>query len=246
MAELQGKKILAVTAHPDDDMGLGAVLTHYAARGVTVHLICATPGQKGFRSHTGITDPSELAEVRKEELRRSCEILGIEPPLILDFVDQEILGPEQAELKVRLRDILLAHQPDVVLSFGPDGITGHPDHRGMCCLVTELLQEEEASNTLLYYLVFTEARARRLLEASGRELAWVAERFVNTVIEVSEEELNRSLQAISQYRSQFAPDAMKQMLEFHRQSGRRVSFRRALLTVESGTPIRSCLFADSR
>lgn len=244
MASLEGKKILAVTAHPDDDMGLGSVLTHYAARGVSVHLVCATPGQKGFRSHTGITDASELAGVRREELRRSCEILRIEPPTILDFVDQEILGPQQAELKVRLHDILQARKPDVVLSFGPDGITGHPDHRGMCCLITELLQKEQDSNIRLYYLVFTKARAQKLLEASGRDLAWVADRFVNTVIEVAAEELDRSIEAISQYKSQFAPEAMQQMLEFHRQSGRRISFRRALLTVESDTPVNSCLFAD--
>ncbi len=244
MASPSGKTLLAVTAHPDDDMGLGSVLTHYAARGVAVHLVCATPGQKGFRSHTGITDAAELAQVRREELRRSCEILRIEPPTILDFVDQEVLGPQQAELKVRLHDILQARRPDVVLSFGPDGITGHPDHRGVCCLITELLQQEQHSISRLYYLVFTRTRAQRLLESSGRELAWVADRFVNTLIEVTQEELDRSIEAIAQYKSQFAPDAMQQILEFHRQSGRKVSFRRALLTVESGTPINSCLFAD--
>ena len=75
-------------------------------------------------------------------------------------------------------------------------------------------------------------------------MAWVADRFVNTLIEVTQEELDRSIEAIAQYKSQFAPDAMQQILEFHRQSGRKVSFRRALLTVESGTPINSCLFAD--
>ncbi len=244
MANFEGKTILAVTAHPDDDMGLGAVLTHYAVRGAAVHLVCATPGQKGFRSHTGITDASVLANVRREELRRSCEILEIEAPTILDFVDKEILGPKQAELKVRLHDILQARRPDIVLTFGPDGITGHPDHRGMSCLVTELLQKEKDSNIRLYYLVFTEERARRLLEASGRELAWVADRFVNTIVEVSEEELDRSIQAISQYRSQFAPDAMEQMLDFHRHSGRRISFRRALRTVDPEAPVNSCLFAD--
>jgi LmbE family N-acetylglucosaminyl deacetylase len=225
-------------------MGMGSVLTHYAARGVRVHLVCATPGQKGFRTHTGITDPVELAAVRREELRRVCEILHIEPPMLLDFVDKEVLGPQQGELRERLQEILLRLRPDVVLSFGPDGITGHPDHRGISCLVTELLQKEERSDVRLYFLVFTAAMARRLFQATGRELAWVADRFVNTVIEVTDEELNRSLEAISQYKSQFAPDAMQQLLDFHRQSGREIYFRRALQVVEPGSPIHSCLFGD--
>ncbi len=233
VTSLQGKKMLAITAHPDDDMGLGAVLTHYAARGVEVHLVCATAGQKGFRSHVGVSDPSELARIRKQELHRACEILKIEPPTILDFVDQELLGSQQAELKEQLHGVLQNRRPDVVLTFGPDGITGHPDHRAVSCLVTELLQRETEQKIRLFYLAFTRTMAQKLLDISGRQLAWVADRFIDTVIEVSAGELAQSVRAISQYKSQFDPEAMGQILEFHRQSGRKAPFREGLRSFES-------------
>jgi len=244
MTGLQGRKMLAITAHPDDDMGLGAVLTHYAGQGVEVHLVCATAGQKGFRSHVGVSDPSELARIRRQEIHRACEILKIEPPTVLDFVDQELLGSRQAELKDELRGILEIQQPDVVLTFGPDGITGHPDHRAVSCLVTELIQRQAEQKIRLFYFAFTQEMAKRLLDLSGRQLAWVAERFIDTVVEVSADELARSVKAISQYQSQFDPDAMGQILEFHRQCGRTAAFREGLRSLESGTATRSCLFAD--
>ena len=192
-----GRKILAVvTAHPDDEMGLGSVLAHYADRGVKVHLVCLTSGQKGFRPHTNIVDAKELARVRREELRKAARILGVEPPRVLGFVDQELLGPAQERIREELTRVLDELEPDVVLTFGPDGVTGHQDHRAVSCFVTEILQAREDGSTRLFYHELPLSHVAHVAGRTGRTLLGVASRYLTARIQVSEGELERGIRAL--------------------------------------------------
>lgn len=222
--------LLAITAHPDDEMGFGSVLAHYARKGVGVHLVALTAGQKGFREHMGIDDPERLARIRRQELRNSSHELGIEPSRTLGFVDQELLGPAQGRIREVITDILRELAPQVVLTFGPEGVTGHPDHRAVSCYVTEILQARHDGQPRLYYHTLSHDHVVRVASRTGRRLLHVDDRYITTRIRVSEEDLEKGLRALAQHRSQFAPDTMREMQSLFRETTREVGFRRVFPT----------------
>jgi LmbE family N-acetylglucosaminyl deacetylase len=134
-------RMLACFAHPDDEaFPVGGALATYAARGVDIRLICATLGEEGEIRQQGSATRESLAEVRHEELRCSCRALGIQEPVVLEYRDSGMAGtPSNGHPRAfvradgkAVRDRLVREmrrfRPQVVLSFGPDGLYGHPDH----------------------------------------------------------------------------------------------------------------------
>lgn len=78
--------LLVVVAHPDDEIFLGGVLASLAERGIHVTLACATKGEAG-KAHPSVGTVVDLGALRAEELRVSCERLGIDRPVFLVFHD---------------------------------------------------------------------------------------------------------------------------------------------------------------
>jgi len=121
---------MAIVAHPDDEsLGLGGTLAKYASEGVEVSLLMATKGERG-RFGTAPTSPGMeiVGKVRGQELLDAAEVLGIKEVRFLGYIDGDL---DQApvpqiieEIGLHIRDL----QPEVVLSFGPEGAYGHPDH----------------------------------------------------------------------------------------------------------------------
>jgi LmbE family N-acetylglucosaminyl deacetylase len=116
--------MLGVWAHPDDESYLSAVLMSRVLKvGGRVVLASATRGEAG-----GTGDPDQLAELRERELRDAMAGLCVRDVRFLGYADGECssVDPEQAigSIIALIEDVL----PDVIVTFGPDGITGHPDH----------------------------------------------------------------------------------------------------------------------
>lgn len=123
-------KLLCIFAHPDDEsMGMGATLAKYSAEGVDTHLVCATRGQRGWfgpeEQNPGL---GALGQIREAELRRAAETLGMKSVHFLDYVDGDLDGANPAEVIVRIVTHIRAIQPQVIVTFPPDGNYGHPDH----------------------------------------------------------------------------------------------------------------------
>jgi LmbE family N-acetylglucosaminyl deacetylase len=122
-------RMMCVTAHPDDEAGnFGGVLSLYHSRGVETLVVCLTPGQAA--SHRGgIKNDQELAEARKQEFAKSCEILGVSRHVVLGHPDGQLYRQELNRLVYQLTSWVRKFRPHVMLTFGPDGgVTGHPDH----------------------------------------------------------------------------------------------------------------------
>jgi LmbE family N-acetylglucosaminyl deacetylase len=127
-------RLMAVLAHPDDEsLGFGGTLAKYAAAGVEVFLLTATRGDAGRSfghrpGSPGHPGPEALAAVREAELRAAAAILGVHEVTVLDYHDQQLDQANPlaviAEIAAHLRRI----RPDIVITFGPDGAYGHPDH----------------------------------------------------------------------------------------------------------------------
>lgn len=123
-------KLLCVLAHPDDEsLGLGGMLAKYASEGIETYLVTATRGERGwFGDDSTYPGLEALGKVREAELLAAARVLGIRSVDFLDYIDGELdlVNPSQAVAKIvgHLRGV----KPQVVISFGPDGGYGHPDH----------------------------------------------------------------------------------------------------------------------
>jgi LmbE family N-acetylglucosaminyl deacetylase len=127
-------RLLAVLAHPDDEsLGVGGTLAKYASQGIDVFLLTATRGEsgryRGFRpgdpNHPG---PAELASVREAELRAAASVLGVREVAFLDYRDSQLDQARPREAVKAIAEHIRRMRPHVVLTFGPDGAYGHPDH----------------------------------------------------------------------------------------------------------------------
>ena len=123
--------ILGIWAHPDDEAylsgGLMAMARNHRSRVVCV---TATRGELGTPDPVA-WPPVRLAAERTGELARSLEILGVTEHHWLGYADGACADVPAAEAVERLRGLIEEVAPDTVLTFGPDGITGHPDHQAV-------------------------------------------------------------------------------------------------------------------
>ena len=123
-------KLLCVFAHPDDEsMGMGATLAKYSAEGVEMFLVCATRGERGWfgpeEQNPGL---DALGQIREGELRRAAETLGMKEVHFLDTIDGDLDRANPSEVIARIVTHIRAIQPQVIVTFPPDGNYGHPDH----------------------------------------------------------------------------------------------------------------------
>lgn len=136
------KTLVAVWAHADDETAASMVLARYAREGARVWSIIVTDGAQGG-AHTTIPRGPDLARVRSDEARCASEALGINAPILLGFPDAGLGSymedPSRLfQVTQRLQTELQRIQPDAVITWGPDGGTGHPDHRLVSDIVAQL------------------------------------------------------------------------------------------------------------
>jgi N-acetyl-1-D-myo-inositol-2-amino-2-deoxy-alpha-D-glucopyranoside deacetylase len=124
--------LAVVVAHPDDDTFgcAGTVALHAGEVGFRFVLVHATSGEQGQIADASLATPETLGRVREQEDRRSWIELGREPDRHewLRLPDGGVADEPFDDLVDRITAVLLDERPDVVITFGPDGITGHPDH----------------------------------------------------------------------------------------------------------------------
>lgn len=134
---LGSKRALVVTAHPDDEAFLAAgTIRQITGNGGAVSLLCATRGERG-RAWTDL--PGEaLAQVREQELREAAQAVGVRNVKVLGLGDGQL--PDQRELlATAVEQAIAVLHPDVLITFGSDGYTGHADHCAMHQVVREVI-----------------------------------------------------------------------------------------------------------
>jgi LmbE family N-acetylglucosaminyl deacetylase len=209
--------ILAVFAHPDDETSVGPLLAKYAGEGHEVYLVSFTSGQKGA-AHTNIPPGEQLGSVREGELRCAAERLGIHQPLLFRFQDQGICDPVVMEKAAeRLRAVINQTKPDVLITFGPGGLTGHLDHIAASEITTHVFQQQgllQHRPKKLYYVAFPESRLQNVSDSleSRRPLHLVSDCFITTEIDCRAF-LEKAYAAIQCHKTQFPPQRMAWLKE---------------------------------
>src|SRR5829696_5716029 len=142
MTVASARTLVAVLAHPDDEsLGVGGTLAKYASEGVEVFVVTATRGDGGrYQGHRS-DDPHHpgaeaLADIREGELRSAANVLGVRGVSLLGYRDQQLDRADPREAIGRIVGELRRIRPDVVITFGPDGAYGHPDHIAICQFTT--------------------------------------------------------------------------------------------------------------
>ena len=122
-------RLLAVTAHPDDEAAMfGGSLRLYGDRGIETAVVCLTPGQAAS-NRGGARDDNELAAIRRKEFAASCSILNVRRFVALDYPDGQLHRVDTHRVVSDLVRQIREFRPQVILSMGPEGaITGHTDH----------------------------------------------------------------------------------------------------------------------
>ena len=135
------KKILVVTAHPDDEtFGMGGTIAKYISEGSQVFVVCATKGEAGEADPALVRQYESMAALREAEMRCAMKELGVQEVFFLGYRDSGMQGSVdntnpnafiQAPLQETARKIafyIRKLQPQLVLTFDPMGGYGHPDH----------------------------------------------------------------------------------------------------------------------
>ena len=164
-ASASGHALLAVFAHPDDEsLACGGLLAWCAALGVRVSLLCVTHGEHGRVEDTGTSAGTPAArDVRATELRDAANVLGVEEVTILDHEDGMLPWVDAGRLETDIRAVIRLTAPDVVITFGEDGLYWHPDHIAVHERTTAAVAALHDDAPALYYVTMPAGAMRAVV-----------------------------------------------------------------------------------
>lgn len=214
------KTIMAIFAHPDDEAvtNISAVLAKYAREGHKVYLVIATKGELGTNDFAGIPAGDSLAHVRAGEADCAIKKLGIQPVILLGMNDGKLTSTDFTgkTLREKIDSTLQLYNPDVIITWGPEGGYGHFDHRTVHNVVTELWQSGKLPQSKLYYAAMPTDVMDKVL-STGQLKNWmyrywkpVDRKFATTRIVITREDQQKAIEALYCHWSQFDKDNMEQ------------------------------------
>jgi LmbE family N-acetylglucosaminyl deacetylase len=142
--------LLGVWAHPDDEAYLSSGLMALVRRaGGRVVVATATRGELGTPDPEN-WPPDRLAELRERELRESLAVIDVQEHHWLGHSDGSLALVPMEEGVGQVAALIEQVRPDVIVTFGPDGMTGHSDHQAICAWVTEAWCQSGSPGSLWY------------------------------------------------------------------------------------------------
>lgn len=231
--------LMIVHAHPDDESSqTGGTLAAYAAAGWRTILVTCTDGGQGdgpggVKPGQPGHDPDEVARRRSRELDTAATILGVRELIRLGYPDSGMTAEADTPtaptcfsrrplrpMATRLAELMWLHRPEVVVTYPPNGLSGHPDHVRTHHLVHAALEivdaraESPGPSPLVHYIAMSRTRLGALQSAARAVFgpdAWVPpdematdDAAITTVIDVTAQ-WEIKIEALSAHASQ--PDA---------------------------------------
>jgi LmbE family N-acetylglucosaminyl deacetylase len=174
-------KLMCVLAHPDDEtLGAGGILAKYAAEGVETYLLTATRGEYGWPGDPQhVPGPDALGKIRQEELHAAGRVLGLREGVFLDYIDGQVDQANPIEAIAKISRLIRRICPQVVVTFDPFGVYGHPDHIAISQYTQAAVLRAASSDytdedgydphlvSKLYYLAETQEKLNRYQEVLG-------------------------------------------------------------------------------
>jgi LmbE family N-acetylglucosaminyl deacetylase len=205
------RPVVAVFAHPDDERIIGPLLSRLAREGRETHLVIATDGAKGVRDFAGIPAGPELAAVRSREATCAATRLGVRRLRLLGLPDAGLSSfAELGKLKSALAAIIDSLNPSVIITFGPEGGTGHPDHRLVGDVVTQIIQGD-ARHAGSIDLLYASLPAERLRDAprASPTVNGMAQALLTVRAPFEQQDLAAGREEFACHRTQYTPEEME-------------------------------------
>jgi LmbE family N-acetylglucosaminyl deacetylase len=228
----KGKIIMAVFAHPDDEIYIGPLMAKYAREGAKVQLVTVTDGRYGT-GQTDLQPGDELTALRYEEVNCAAEHIGIEKPIWMGYHDQLKLKdgffghvPYIQGIMRKLDSLVIDIDPDVIITWGPDGGSNHMDHRLVGASITQVYLSKSRIKPLSLYYVATPAS--HIKDEDERLLAGISDDYISTEITYSEEDRENTILAFQCYRTQYSEESMKRMAGRLRSGDQKIYLRPVL------------------
>jgi len=211
------KTLVAVFAHGDDETVAAPVLARYAREGAAVYLIIATDGAQGGL-HTSISRSPELARVRGEEARCAANALGIRAPILLGFPDAQLGSYMEDKSRLfqltdRVQGELQRLRPDALITWGPDGGTGHPDHRLVSSIVTQLVRAGAPGVPEHLFYPSIPAEGLRMMSPTGAPPVHVVPqaKYFTMRVAFTPADAEAAQRAMACHRTQFSNDVVQRI-----------------------------------
>ncbi len=253
-------KLMCVLAHPDDEsLGMGGTLAKYAADGAETYVVTATKGERGRSGSLEPISPERVGQMRHAELLAACEELGVREVSMLGYRDAELDQADPREAIGKIADQIGRVKPDVVMTFGPDGAYGHPDHIAISQFTTAAVMCASGVHRVskLYYLAW-QADKWAAYQSALKKLAIVVDGVerqatpwpdwaITTRIDTSAV-VAQVWRAVTCHKSQMSTYAQLSQLsaEHHCSLWGSQQFYRAFSLVNGGRGVESDLFAGLR
>jgi LmbE family N-acetylglucosaminyl deacetylase len=201
--------VVAVFAHPDDERVIGPLLSRLAREGRETHLVIATDGAKGVRDFARIPAGAELAAERAKEASCAAKRLGVRQLHLLGLPDG---GLASFDALGRMRSALVALidslKPAVIITFGPEGGTGHPDHRLVGNVTTQIVQGGGRFATVDLLYASLPAERLRTAPPASPGVNGMAEALLTVRVPFEERDLVAGREEFACHRTQYTPAEM--------------------------------------
>jgi LmbE family N-acetylglucosaminyl deacetylase len=214
-----GRSVVAVVAHPDDEVLIaGGTLALAAVVGTPTGVVSLTRGERGPVAPGSLRRGELLAEARARELGDAAGALGVSWTRCLSYPDGALEREDVVAIGEELTWLLDAHDPAVLLTFGPDGLYGHPDHLATRCAALAAAGMLASRPSVLESVWAPELVAQLAAAAGDRglpgglwdlrpEMFGATRDAADEIVTVDVRDvLDRKLRALACHRTQFAAD----------------------------------------
>ena len=200
-------RLLGVWAHPDDEAYLSAgLMARTVADGGHVTVVAITDGEDGFPADDR-RSPAQRAEQRRRELRAAMALIGVHDVRFLGIADGAVATAPADRLVTQISAIIYEIEPDAIVTFGPDGITGHSDHVANSELVTRAWSTTRIGE--LWYAAKTHGWLQEWRELHDEFDVWmtgeptgVGADDIETIVDLDGAELDTKRAVLAEHRSQ--------------------------------------------
>jgi LmbE family N-acetylglucosaminyl deacetylase len=236
--EKQGgtKTILVVIAHPDDETAFAPVLAKYARLGHTVYLVIGVDGRYGNKAENN--NPDSVALVNKNQAICSCKQLGIKEPIFFDLISLDRKHGQKdgvraavesgSKFRDQLKETILDIKPDLIITYGPDGEYGHPEHIIVSGLVTELLLREKWVDTYpLYYFGWT----KTLEQGNDGWVRYADDQYFTAIIDYTNEDEQKAFESLHCYQ-RMSKNERQEIIEIEMKRVNELYFRKFIVAQE--------------
>ena len=226
------KTILAIFPHSDDQTAVGPVLLKYSKQG-KVYIIYVVDDIDTLGLDITLAGDS-INHVKIAEAKCACKKLNIQP--IFLGMGRFIYDPRKGskeyfiktkKLKENLQQKINDLNPDAIITYGPDGDNGHPEHRIVSSLITELiLYNGWVERYPLYYMGWLKEKSpKEQLEGAGE----VDKKYLAVEVHYSEEEEALAFESFTCYKKEFNAKQMQEVKEENAADNSNIFYFRQLI-----------------